>query len=312
MRRLTLLICLLASAVVVAGGIALVRWLPASGKPAVPQGTASTPPPNAALPPRYQAKRNHPARRAAAQQERQFDKAGLSRTVDTYMQGRPGRAGIMVIDLRTGQSYGSGQGGRFITASMIKVDILSALLLKRQREDRTLTGTERDLAAKMIKESDNKAGSALYERVGDRSGLASANRALGLRQTRPYPGAWGVSRTSPSDQVRLLQGLTYGKSPLSAANRRYVLDLMSAVNGDQRWGVSAAARPGERVAIKDGWVPLSQFGNGWAVNTMGRITGPDHDFLIAVCSQSHPTMGSGVETVEHLSNQVVTTMRQSR
>jgi beta-lactamase class A len=250
------------------------------------------------------------AGRAPSPHAQRFDDAALTRAVRTYMARRPGRAGVMVTDLRTGLSYGAWQGDRFVTASVIKVDILTALLLRRQREDRGLSVTERDRATEMIKVSDNDAADALYAEVGNGPGLRGLNRELGLRQTRPWPSVWGTSRTSAADQVRLMRALTDPESPLSASNRRYVLDLMYGVIGEQRWGISAAARPGERVAIKNGWVPLEHHGHGWAINTMGRITGRHHDFLIAVCSQSHPTMGTGVDTVEHLANLVVTAMRR--
>jgi hypothetical protein len=137
------------------------------------------------------------------------------------------------------------------------------------------------------------------------------NKKLGLEDTEPFPTSWGSSKTTAADQVRLMRALIDPESRLDARDRRYVLGLMTSVIREQRWGVSAAARPGERVAIKNGWVPLSVHGNGWAVNTVGRITGPGHDFLVAVCSQDNPTMASGVETVEHLANLVVTNMRRA-
>ncbi|MGI5206684.1 serine hydrolase [Spirillospora sp. CA-108201] len=243
---------------------------------------------------------------------RPFDSGPLRRAVRAYLRERPGRVGVMVTDLRTNRSLGENEDGRFVTASIMKVDILASLLLRRQREGRGLTGAERALAGAMIRESDNAAASALYSEAGYGPGVASANRTFGLRRTKPFPTSWGSSLTSPADQVRLLANLVSDGSPLKARGRRYVLDLMGSVLDEQAWGVSAAARPGERVALKNGWVPLRFQGHGWSINSIGRISGGDHDFLVAVCSSGNPTMETGVSTVEHVAEMVVDGLRASR
>ncbi|MEW2355814.1 serine hydrolase [Spirillospora sp. NPDC029432] len=242
---------------------------------------------------------------------RRFDRTTLTKVVKSYLARRPGRAGVMVTDLGTNTSFGVGEHGRFVTASIMKVDILASLLLQRQRERRGLSAGERAMAAEMIRLSDNRAAYALYSAAGNGAGVARSNKRLGLRETEPYPTGWGSSKTTPADQVRLMKALVSPRSPLSAANRRHVLGLMGSVIGEQRWGISAAARPGERVAIKNGWVPLHVQGTGWAVNSVGRITAPGHDFLVAVCTQGHPSMESGVETVEHVADLAVSALRRA-
>ncbi|WP_242903075.1 serine hydrolase [Actinomadura terrae] len=241
---------------------------------------------------------------------RPLDTAALRRSVRAYAATRPGKAGVMATDLRTGRSFGENESGRFVSASIMKVDILTGLLMQRQQQRRNLSADERDLAGQMIRESDNTAADALYARSGDRSGIGRWNRRLGLTQTTPFQSSWGSSLTSPADQVRLLTTLASPGSPLGASGRGYVLGLMGSVIREQAWGVSAAARPGERVALKNGWTPVHRQGHGWAVNSIGRITGPDHDFLVAVCSRENPTMESGVDTVEHVADLVVSTMRR--
>ncbi|MEU4827626.1 serine hydrolase [Actinomadura citrea] len=240
-----------------------------------------------------------------------FDPGALRRDLRAYIRKRPGRAGVMVTDLRTGRSFGENDGGRFVTASIMKVDILASLLLQRQRDGRGLTGAERALAGTMIRESDNAAANVLYAEAGYGPGVARANRTFGLKHTKPFPTSWGSSVTSPTDQVRLLTNLVSDRSPLKARGRRYVLGLMGSVLDEQAWGISAAARPGERVALKNGWVPLRFQGHGWAVNSIGRVSGRDHDFLIAVCSSGNPTMETGVATVEHVADMVVDSLRDA-
>ena len=242
---------------------------------------------------------------------RPFDSGALRQAVRAYVRNRPGRAGVMVKDLRTGASFGENQDGRFVSASIMKVDILASLLLQRQAGGRGLSGTERALARTMIRESDNAAADALYSAAGRGPGVARTNLAFGLKDTKPFPTSWGSSWTSPADQVRLLTNLASDESPLEARGRRYVLGLMGSVLDEQAWGVSAAARPGERVALKNGWVPLRFQGHGWSINSIGRVSGPGHDFLIAVCSGGNPTMETGVSTVEHVADMVVDGLRGS-
>ncbi|MFE9107245.1 serine hydrolase [Actinomadura geliboluensis] len=242
---------------------------------------------------------------------RPFDRTALTQAVRAYLGTRPGKAGIMATDLRTGLSFGENENGRFVTASVMKVDILSSLVLRQQRGRDALTAGQRDLAGQMIRESDNSAADALYSAAGGNGGVRKANRSLGLRNTTPFAGSWGSSLTTPADQVRLLRNLASDKSPIKAANRQYILGLMGTVVKEQAWGVSSAARPGEKVALKNGWTPVRFQGHGWAVNSIGRITGRDHDFLIAVCSGDSPTMEKGVDTVEHMAEMVVSTMRDS-
>ena len=243
---------------------------------------------------------------------RPFDAAALRQTVRTYLGGRPGKAGVMATDLRTGLSFGENEKGDFVTASVMKVDILASLVLQRQRDGRGLTAAQRELAGQMIRESDNNAADALYSAAGGNAGVRKANRQLGLRDTTPFAGSWGSSLTSPSDQVRLLTSLSSDRSPISASGRRYILGLMGSVDREQAWGVSAAGRSGEAVALKNGWTPVYHQGHGWAVNSVGRITSRDHDFLVAVCSGESPTMGAGVATVEHVADMVVNTLRDAR
>ncbi|MCW2889640.1 MAG: hypothetical protein QOE54_6898 [Streptosporangiaceae bacterium] len=231
------------------------------------------------------------------------------RSVAAYLATRPGRASVMVEDLRTGTAFGYRPHGRYITASVMKVNILTGLLLQRQDGRQGLSDAERVMAAKMIRNSDNKAANTLYRTADGAAGISRVDQRLGLPHTVPYPEAWGLTSTCPADQVRLLHTLTDADSPLRAPGRHYVLGLMSAVTPAQRWGISAAALPGDRVATKNGWTPTHRQGVGWAVNSVGRITGHGHDFLIAVFTAGGPHMKTGVETAEHVATVAVSALR---
>ncbi|KAB2347412.1 serine hydrolase [Actinomadura rudentiformis] len=241
------------------------------------------------------------------------ERARTSRAIKKYLDDRPGRVSVAVRDLETGAAYSYGSKVRTATASIVKVDILMALLLQVQRAERRLSRYERSLAAQMIRHSDNGAASALWNSIGGGSGLDKANRKLGLKQTTAGPGgAWGSTTTSAADQVRLLGALTSKKSPLTAQHRRYVLSLMEGVVDDQAWGVSAAAERAETVALKNGWLPRQVDGGAWTVNSIGRISGGDHDCLVAVISAGHPSLSAGVATVERVATLAARAVRPGK
>ncbi|WP_171064606.1 serine hydrolase [Actinomadura soli] len=59
----------------------------------------------------------------------------LTQALRDYLDDRPGRLSLSVRDLTIGVSYSYGKGLRTATASIVKVDIVMALLLKAQRRN---------------------------------------------------------------------------------------------------------------------------------------------------------------------------------
>ena len=101
-----------------------------------------------------------------------------------------------------------------------------------------------------------------------------------------------------------MTALVNGSSALREEDRRYVLRLMEGVEPAQRWGVSAAARHGDHVALKNGWTPRPFIHNTWAVTSYGWIHGRGRDFVISVQSDVQPGMGSGISTIEQVSKMI--------
>ncbi|MGN5377662.1 serine hydrolase [Streptomyces lasalocidi] len=90
-----------------------------------------------------------------------------------------------------------GEDTAYDTASIVKVDILAAVLLQAQDAGRELTAQERAHAEPMIKQSDNAAADALWRQIGQADGLAAANKRLGLTSTTSGPGGrWGLTWTT--------------------------------------------------------------------------------------------------------------------
>ncbi|WP_026405007.1 serine hydrolase [Actinomadura rifamycini] len=225
------------------------------------------------------------------------ERTELTRALDAYLRERPGSVALAVRDTEGGVAYSYGDALRPATASIVKVNIVMALLLRAQREGRAPTSAEEALAERAVTVSDNDAATALWHAVGGADGLAAANEDFGLRDTVPGPGGfWGSTTTTAADQVALLTALVSPASPLSAANRRRVRDLMAGVVPAQSWGVSAA---GGDAALKNGWLPRDAHGGRWTVNSIGLVRASGRLLLIAALSERNATMEAGIETVEH-------------
>ncbi|MDX6429683.1 MAG: hypothetical protein QOE54_2049 [Streptosporangiaceae bacterium] len=233
----------------------------------------------------------------------------LTSTLAGYLDDGSGRLAISVRDLSTGVTFGYETKLTFATASIVKADVLTALLLQAQRAGRTLTVSEKSLATRMIEYSDNAAATALWNKIGGAAGLTSANHKLGLRRTVAGSGGyWGLTLTNTADQVRLLSALTSKTSPLKARNRTYALGLMQSVSSSQDWGVSAGVDDDDSVALKNGWLSRATDGNTWVVNSIGRVHGSRHNYLIAILSDHNTTMSAGVTKVEHVSKLIATAL----
>ncbi len=204
---------------------------------------------------------------------------------------------VAVLDRKTGERYSYRGSERYETASVVKVQVLACLLLTAQDGERDLTAGESSLAKRMIRASDNDATTALFSRLGRSSGISACNKRLGLTQTK-VSGAWGLTRTTVDDQVKLLAKLVDPKGPLDAGSRKTAFTLMNTVLQDQDWGVPAVAAQAETFTVKNGWLPRSTEGGRWIINSVGRVTGDDVDVSIAVLSHGHASMAGGITVVE--------------
>ncbi|KRD14972.1 serine hydrolase [Streptomyces sp. Root264] len=217
----------------------------------------------------------------------------------------PGRAAVSVavlaVDSRDTAVYGE---GAFDTASIVKVDILAALLLQAQDADRHLTAAEKAYAAAMIENSDNDSASALWRSIGQAQGLDAANERFGLTDTAGGEGMlWGLTQTTAADQLTLLQQVFGDPSELSETSRSYLQGLMGRIAPGQRWGVSAAAE-GSSWALKNGWLARSTTGL-WDVDSIGRVTAGGRDYLVSVLSNGNATQAAGISLVETVAKAAV-------
>ncbi|MFG1885743.1 serine hydrolase [Micromonospora sp. NPDC049102] len=228
--------------------------------------------------------------------------------IEAFVKPYKGHLAVAVLD-RQGTAAVTAGTARFETASIVKVNILAALLLRQTPPGKALSSGTRRLAEAMIESSDNEATETLWLKIDGSRGLTAANRALGLRETKPS-AHWGITTTTAADQLRLLTALTSSKGPLTPQDRTFVMGLMNKVIPEQRWGVPAGRTPDARsVYVKNGWDTADADGGRWIVNSIGRIVEDRHDWLIAVLSNHHVSQEAGVRVVEKAATYVLKEMR---
>ncbi|GAA3615996.1 serine hydrolase [Microlunatus ginsengisoli] len=277
-RRVRALVLLVAVVLLVWGGVRLIGWV-ASDAGGPGSGRADVPPP--------------PTSQSAS--------AALVDVVAARTQGIKGDTAVGVLDLGTGVTATYAVDKVFPTASIVKLDILAALLLQSDGE---LTQGQEARAKRMIQNSDNAAATALWKAIGGAKGLNRANQTLGLTRTTPGTQArWGLTTTTVADQLRLLSVIFTDDSPLSAESRGFVRTLMGHVADDQAWGVSAGDDPGGAGShLKNGWLPRS---GGWIVNSVGQVEHAGHTLLVVALSDGRPSKSVGIDVLEGISADAV-------
>jgi len=213
--------------------------------------------------------------------------AKISSGIKSVLAARPGSfVALAASDPAHGLSCQLNSTDHFYAASVIKVTILSALLLKVGGPSH-LTATQRNLAVQMITESSNSAANTLWAETGVSHVQDFLNKA-GMTQTVLNSSAWGLTRITAHDELRQLQVLT-SSTVINSASRGYVLTLMSEVIASERWGVSAGAPSVEKIHIKNGWLPYPGAAD-WNINSIGAFTGPNNYQMVILTA---PPSGHG-------------------
>lgn len=201
---------------------------------------------------------------------------------------------ISVYSPRTRHIYSAtnAPGHKFHTASTVKVTILAGLLVKQPNG---LTSHQYDLAKAMIEQSDNTPTTLLFNDLGKQQGLQKAFDEFGMSDSVARKN-WGLSTTTPRDQVKLLNNIFYKSKLLSSQDQNLIGGLMSNVDADQSWGISADSN---HFAIKNGWLDYGS--SKWMVNSIGYVKNSNGtDYTIAIYTDKNSTMQTGQQTIEQL------------
>ena len=229
-------------------------------------------------------------------------RAQLTAALDAYMASRAGVAGLVVRDNRDGR-YFHWRPRSAQTHSAIKVLILITTLKVAQDRGRALTSTQKSLASRMIRSSDNDATNALITQVGVRRCRAVADQ-LGMDSTVVLGGTvfrsstwWGHSTSTTRDLVQMMNHLVLG-TYLSPGRRAYVRELMATVTPTQTWGLRDGLPDDVHVELKNGWGPRS---DGYRLNCVGHVSGRGRSYQMSILSRSYNGYSYGQTTVNRLS-----------
>ena len=222
---------------------------------------------------------------------------------------------VAVENLGTGAAASYNVSDKYVTASIVKLDILCTLLYQAQLSGHSPSHSEMSLTTTMIENSNNDAAQHLFEDLGGSPAITAANKVFGLTDTAVEENSvdeagysWGDTTTTVVDQLQLLRQIFTTSSVLNVSNRSYIKSLMADVESDQRWGVSAAADDaspsGSDYMLKNGWLPR-RITNLWEINSVGEVEHDGQQYLVAVLSSGNKTMASGISVVQRLAQAAV-------
>lgn len=226
--------------------------------------------------------------------------AKISKGVTAALRGRTHSiVGLAVADSRDGLTCKLRWAWHFDAASVIKVTIISALLLKKGGPSK-LTSKQRHLARLMITQSDDDAATTLWNDVGGVPGMQVFLTKAGLTHTE-LSYSWGLTLLTAQDELKLLDLLVNPGKVLSSASREYVLWLMRHVVSAQRWGVPDGAPKDVTVHVKNGWLPYPDTKydtDDWHINSIGAFTGHKISYEIVILTDGEQSEGYGIDTVQ--------------
>lgn len=214
-------------------------------------------------------------------------------TIERYVKSRPGFTGIEVHDRLTGAVWASANADIYIwTASSIKLAMAVNLLQRNRVGEIELSAEDWDLLLYMLSESDNYATDYLWSTYGGLPSEAYLEYGLpDLLVTDDQPGVWGSELATPAGMAGLVD---YALGSLDPVDASWLIDALSSVIEDQRWGV-LDLEDEARAGAKNGW---DQEPTGWVVNSVGFV-GPQQRYSVAIMNDLGEDGGfdDGVETV---------------
>ncbi len=207
-----------------------------------------------------------------------------------------------VYDDRSGCWYHLRRGQRMTTASVVKIEIMAATLLRAQDQGRGLTTWEAQKVGPMIYASDDAAATALWQDLGGVRGMSYWGDRLGLGatvETEPY---WGLTTTTAEEQAGFVERLLqFG--PLDAGRRGLAWYELKNIRPDQQWGIRAGVPAGWEVGHKNGFADSACC--GWRANSVGYVADPaGGGYSIAIMTDGWGSLAQGIPMVEAVARYV--------
>lgn len=209
-----------------------------------------------------------------------------------------------VTDSRTGCTFVLNPELRITTASVIKIEVMAGILLRAQREGRSLTTWEADRIGPMIRESSDPETSELWLSLGGAPGMEALDAEFGMIHTIHASPGWGATSTSAHDQVTLVRQVVGDwAGPLDSASKALARSYMTTVIESQQWGITAGVPDDWTVALKNGFYPLT--GIGWRINSVGVAEDPTGGgYAVAILTDGWGTEAEGIEANEGVARAV--------
>ncbi|KRK40414.1 hypothetical protein [Loigolactobacillus bifermentans] len=187
----------------------------------------------------------------------------------------------------------SSKSSPHITASIIKVAMITQLLHQHKANHAKLSTAEISYAEGAIENSNNTDATALYHAIGRYGGLNSLFTSLNMTSSQAGSSGWASATTTATDQVKLLNQIFYNGTYLSTKSQTYVQGLMRHVESDQNWGISAGSKAYQ---LKNGWRLTGN--NTWVVNSIGHLGSGTNSCTIAILTNNNTTLKRGISYVE--------------
>lgn len=206
---------------------------------------------------------------------------------------------LAIYSKRDNETYFFSIGNKkeFDTASIVKVAILTKLLHDRQNLKNPLNNEEKDWAQASIRESDNSKTTNLYlNSLGGEEALNNLFHELKMKNSYASSVGWTVTKTTASDQLKLLNNIFYDSNYLSDNSKRYIIRLMDNVIPSQQWGVSSYGTPFQN---KNGWQEIYH-NEGWTINSIGHVGSGEKSFTIAVLTSGNKSKQDGIKLIDLL------------
>lgn len=211
-----------------------------------------------------------------------------------------------VFDDRTGCWYHLRRGERVTTASVVKIEIMAATILRAQDQRREVSQWELSRMTPMIHSSDDPSASALWVNLGGAGAVSAYGERLGLSATVETEPKWGLTSTTAEDQVRFVHELLQG-GVLDPSGRALAWWQLGHIREDQRWGVPKGVPADWQVGHKNGF--FNSTCCGWRVNSVGYVADPDGGgYSIAILSDNWGSLEEGIPTVEAVAARVSGTL----
>jgi hypothetical protein len=214
-----------------------------------------------------------------------------------YAKKRAGEVAFATIDQR-GRFRGYRVRDTAPAASVFKVMLLASLL--RKRDEHPLRRSDRRLLAPMIRWSDSVTATTVRNMVGPRR-IRRLARVAGMRDFSYHP-IWGLSQTSPRDQVRFMYHLP---RYIPKRHRPYARHLLSHVIRPQRWGIGRVVPSGYKLFLKGGWGG----GSGRVDHQVALLKHGRKRIALVIFTEFDPSHAYGKRTLRGVAKRLLTGLR---